>query len=393
MKVEARPVRDDAERRRQRKLAARREGATCYRWQQHHQQTATAAAAAAHHTTRRHQMTTHRRRHGDDDTYDASQQQRAEHMCWLDALPLDVLHSHVALRDVCVMTALAFAYPPYARHCRRIYASLPEDAWRQFAVTVITDADGEIKQPRRKRQSCRLVTLIPLPAQHPLLLLLLRCALSLAAVQDLVYRRASSTTGALQRYHGDASVSDNNDNVDSSVSWVAHSLQGGAMQPADAPPALVAHAVEGVIIAKQRWYRYGLLHRDADLPASIDHDKGLCKWFRDGKLHRDNGLPAWIGGNGQGWYRNGVLHRDSDLPVYISNNGDSSYREWYRDGKLHRDGDKPAIIESDNTQEWYRDGELHRDGDLPAVINNTGWQEWWRNGEMYRNAIDAGIVT
>ena len=312
--------------------------------------------------------------HHDDDTYAASQRQRAEHVCWLDALPVDVLHSHVALRDVCVMTALVIAYPPYARHCRRIYASLPEDAWRQFAVTVGAD---EIK-PRRKRQSW-LVTLIPLPAQHPLLL---RC-ISSRAVIDLVYRRAS-TTGALQRYHGDS-----NNDVDSSVFWVAHSLQG-AMKPADAPPALVVHAVQGAVVVKQRWYRYGLLHRDADLPASIDHDKGLRKWFRDGKLHRDNDLPAWIyrsnADNHQEWYRNGVLHRDSDLPAYISNSGgggDISYREWYRDGKLHRDDDKPAIIDCDQHQEWYHDGELHRDGDLPAVIYADGTQEWYYKGVPY----------
>jgi hypothetical protein len=127
----------------------------------------------------------------------------------------------------------------------------------------------------------------------------------------------------------------------------------------------------------RRWYRYGKIYRDGDLPAAI-FNTGTQHWCQNGKCHRDGGLPAIIHDNGTlYWYRKGKYHRDGDLPAIIHPHGGSC---WYRKGLSHRDNDMPAVISKDSL-EWWRNGIRHRDGNLPAVIRTNGVQQWWRNGK------------
>ncbi len=152
-----------------------------------------------------------------------------------------------------------------------------------------------------------------------------------------------------------------------------------------------------------KYYKGDKLHREGDLPASIERNDARCfatqsingvvtleEYYRDGKRHRDGDRPACISRNTagvvtyEGYWRNGERHRDGDLPARIWRNeaGVVTLEAYYRDGKYHRDGDLPAYIGRNDTgvvtQEWYyRDGKKHRDGDRPAHIERN----------------DAGVVT
>ena len=52
------------------------------------------------------------------------------------------------------------------------------------------------------------------------------------------------------------------------------------------------------------------------------------------------------------YYKYGVLHRDGDLPAVISARGDL---EYWKNGRRHRDNG-PAIIRKDGVCSWYKNG-------------------------------------
>ena len=131
----------------------------------------------------------------------------------------------------------------------------------------------------------------------------------------------------------------------------------------------------------QYWYKNGLRHRDADLPAVI-YGSESKQWFQNGLFHRDNDMPAIIWSTGsQEWYQRGLLHRDNDEPAIIYADG-TQY--WYQNNLLHRDNDKPAVIRDDGSWEWYQHGLRHRDNDKPAIIHQNGSGEWYQNGRLQR---------
>ena len=86
----------------------------------------------------------------------------------------------------------------------------------------------------------------------------------------------------------------------------------------------------------------------------------------------------------QKWYRYGKLHRDGDLPavVMLTNTGRPRYRAWYRDGKQHREGGLPAVI-SNHARSWYINGRRYRKGGLPTSVMGKV-KMWHRGGDMYR---------
>lgn len=79
------------------------------------------------------------------------------------------------------------------------------------------------------------------------------------------------------------------------------------------------------------WYnKYGLKHRDDDMPAVI-YSNGNKGWYKNGKLDRKNDLPAMIGNNGEEyWFEDGLLHREDDLPAIIKPNGTRLYFKYGR---------------------------------------------------------------
>src|ERR1700753_3724903 len=71
------------------------------------------------------------------------------------------------------------------------------------------------------------------------------------------------------------------------------------------------------------------------------------------------------------WIKDGLIHRDNDLPASINTCGD---QEWWINGKRHRDNDLPAIVTITGDQEWFKNGKRHRDNDNPAVIYIANWR-------------------
>jgi len=137
------------------------------------------------------------------------------------------------------------------------------------------------------------------------------------------------------------------------------------------------------------WYKNGVLHRDADLPAVILLD-GTRKWYVRGKISRLNALPAVLKSNGkQTWYHDNVKHRDGDLPAVIS----AEKEVWYQHGSIHRGGDLPAIVYTTGDKAWYKRGNLHRDGDMPAYITQYGDCKWYKHSMLHRDGGLPAIVT
>ena len=129
-----------------------------------------------------------------------------------------------------------------------------------------------------------------------------------------------------------------------------------------------------------KWYRYGNLHRENDLPAAIY--SYYKEWYWRGQLHRENDLPAVeYSFTGKEWYQHGVRHRDGDLPaIHFKNDRE----EWYQYGKPHRGDGLPAIVYSNGYTEWRVYGRRHRDNNLPAVIHANGSKEWYIDGEFIK---------
>lgn len=146
---------------------------------------------------------------------------------------------------------------------------------------------------------------------------------------------------------------------------------------------------------EQIWYKYGVIHRDNDLPAKIALN-GDESWYKYGKLHRDNDLPAKINKRDyrgyfiQEWYVNDRAYRDNDLPTKIMTNirTGETIKEWREGGKfggvLHRGGNRPAMEVSNGDKYWYENGEYINDNTTPTILKPDGTKEWRRNGELSR---------
>lgn len=125
---------------------------------------------------------------------------------------------------------------------------------------------------------------------------------------------------------------------------------------------------------KLEWFRFGVLHRDSDLPAVIFDKQGTSFWYKNGLLHRDNGNPAVIYKQDlhhrkQEWYVNGILHRDSDNPSSIEQDVTKTTEKWYRNGHVY----KRKIVDTHLEEVIYYDyiGRIHNDNDIPAYILTT----------------------
>ena len=183
----------------------------------------------------------------------------------------------------------------------------------------------------------------------------------------------------------------------------------------------------------QEWYKNGVLHRDNDLPASIEinsfgnktkkwyqhgtlnkifiyHDcynyeeKISEQWFKNGELHRDEDLPAMTTYRGrqineEGWYQNGKLHRENN-PARITYKGEQKVlEEWYQHGKLHRAVHLPAFIEYDDkkikNEKWYTRGELTKDISRSVIAGEDKeyiTESWYKDGEYHRDGNLPAVV-
>ena len=64
------------------------------------------------------------------------------------------------------------------------------------------------------------------------------------------------------------------------------------------------------------WHKYGLIHRENDLPAHV-HDQCDEEWYCRGVKHRDSGGPAVVGHGCRVWYHRGEVHRGGGLPAVV----------------------------------------------------------------------------
>lgn len=121
----------------------------------------------------------------------------------------------------------------------------------------------------------------------------------------------------------------------------------------------------------ERWHQYGIIHRDGDKPAEIDHD-GTYTYYKNGQVHRELGLPAvslfgydYFGDDYKytekvrfSWCLCGNYSRPEgdDGPVEITRTRQSWYIGQYGDDKFCHRTTGPAIINSDGTQSFYLNG-------------------------------------
>jgi hypothetical protein len=87
-----------------------------------------------------------------------------------------------------------------------------------------------------------------------------------------------------------------------------------------------------------------------------------------------------IKGNITRWYKGDKLHRDGDLPASIERNNDGVVirEDYYRDGKHHRDGDLPAHIERIDAQYLAeRFAERNVEQSINGVVR---YEMYYRNG-------------
>jgi hypothetical protein len=140
-------------------------------------------------------------------------------------------------------------------------------------------------------------------------------------------------------------------------------------------------AYESALVATFLDGKEGNFFRKATGDVEIKEVRNGCT-YKNGSLHSFNDQPAVSNNEMQGWYKDGLLHREGDLPALIEHSF-STVTSYYINGKLHRDGDMPAV-EGFEFSQWFRNGLLHRDGDLPAVVDNFQY-EWWVNGKRHRD--------
>jgi hypothetical protein len=129
------------------------------------------------------------------------------------------------------------------------------------------------------------------------------------------------------------------------------------------------------------YYENGQLHRNGDLPASIETSCMRNVYYKHGRIHRDNDEPAVVSENLKIYYKDGLRHREYG-PAYIS----PLTEIWYYYGKPHR-YDQPAVF-NNGDEYYYENGILHRDNDLPAIELANGCKYWYINGEIQRVLID-----
>ena len=116
------------------------------------------------------------------------------------------------------------------------------------------------------------------------------------------------------------------------------------------------------------------------------------RWtWRDskGRLHRDGDLPASIDDNGcRMWCQHGILHRDNDRPAIIIIGPRGCEKHWWVHGRRHRDN-RPAEKYGDGIRHWKVYGKLHRIGG-PAIEdpNDIHGTRWYVNGQVFPNGDD-----
>lgn len=139
----------------------------------------------------------------------------------------------------------------------------------------------------------------------------------------------------------------------------------GSYHREDGPARILSDGTE-------MWYQDGQLHR-LDGPA-VHTAHGEVAWYYKGLRHRDDDGPAYenlVTGE-QRWFWYGLPHRD-DGPAFIQ--PETGTQAWMQKGKLHRVG-APAIISEqfpdDIGYAWFQDGVPHRDpADGPAIIETS----------------------
>jgi len=118
-----------------------------------------------------------------------------------------------------------------------------------------------------------------------------------------------------------------------------------------------------VLAGAQIWYKNGVVHREADLPAIVQLD-GTLTYVQDGEVHRGGDLPAIVTPNGT--------------------------KMWFSHGKRHRAGGAPAVVSASRI-EYYVNNTLHREGGPAYILNRPGYRvcEYRRHGIVHRNERDA----
>jgi hypothetical protein len=140
---------------------------------------------------------------------------------------------------------------------------------------------------------------------------------------------------------------------------------------------------------ESKWYQYGKLDRDEDMPAVILYN-GTEMWYQEGDLHRgpdSDGIeqPAIIKNGGfEAYYRHGQRHRISG-PALITELGD---KFWYQYGLRHRT-DGPAVEDADGNCKWYIDGEYQNRGNQPNFIWPNQSHEWFKTYNIDDLSDDA----
>ena len=105
------------------------------------------------------------------------------------------------------------------------------------------------------------------------------------------------------------------------------------------------------------WYPQ-MYAREKFIKTIVDKTYGDVRTYLNDRLHSFNDLPAvhYNDDKYNAWYKYGLLHRDNDLPAVISHN----VREWRVNGKLHRDNNRPAFKDIGGTKCWYLHGRYQR---------------------------------
>lgn len=156
--------------------------------------------------------------------------------------------------------------------------------------------------------------------------------------------------------------------------------EGKVLHSMNDEPSLTIASWSGKVV-EQKWYRFGLLHRDNDKPATIDSNVKV--WMMYGVCTRGGDRPAVVFEDGEEQYIvNGQMHRFDD-PAVIRPDGS---REWFINGsRCHYNGDA-TIITNDGTKLWTLGNPTHEIEDKlhnehgPAVIHPDGSVEYWLGG-------------
>ena len=121
-------------------------------------------------------------------------------------------------------------------------------------------------------------------------------------------------------------------------------------------------------VVEEHWYKFGIEHRDGDLPSSISRQV-VMKYCKHGKLHRVNG-PAYT------WADVEYTGDTADYPK-------GTFFEWFLNGNYGRNDGGPTAIH-DGKKLWQMqnliDQTILHNSEGPAVIHPDGKVEFWLNG-------------